>query len=293
MIRKAVVPAAGLGTRLMFATKEQPKEMLPVYAVNRNNQLRLKPLIQLVFEQLCDAGLKELCFVVGRGTRIVEDFFTPDEDFIGYLKVKKKFELARELRQFYQKVNDSVILFVNQPEPKGFGHAIYKAKPFVGQETFVVHAGDDLIISKNSNYLLRLIESFRKYEADVAFYVERTQHPKEYGVIAGRKVDKRVYKVEKVVEKPLTPPSNMAIVAIYVLTPKIFEAIEETRPDENNEIQLTDAIQQLVDQEYKVYAVELKQDEKRIDVGTPESYWKALTMTHKLIQTRFASRKNV
>jgi dTDP-glucose pyrophosphorylase len=143
----------------------------------------------------------------------------------------------------------------------------------------MVHAGDDLIVSKNKNHLTKLVNTFTMYDADAAFYVERVNDPTRYGVMSGKEVGQRVYKVESVIEKPLVPPSNLAIVAIYILTPAIFQAIEETQPDQNGETQLTDAIMSLIHQKRSVYAVELNQSDKRIDVGTPESYWKALAIT--------------
>lgn len=284
MIKKGVIPAAGLGTRLLFATKEQPKEMLPIFTRSVNGHLRLKPLLQVIFEELYDTGFRELCFIVGRGKRVVEDFFTPDDAFVEYLKRKKKFELAQELAQFYRKIKDSAVIFINQPEPRGFGDAVYTVRSFTGQEAFLVHAGDDLIVSKNNNHLIRLVDAYKRYNADVAFFVEKIKDPTKYGVIVGNKVGHNIYKVDKVVEKPLIPPSNLAIIAIYIFSPMIFQAIKKTQPDENDEIQLTDALQQLVEQKSNIYAIELNKDEKRIDIGTPESYWKALKTTYNLKQ---------
>jgi UTP--glucose-1-phosphate uridylyltransferase len=281
MIRKAVIPAAGLGIRLLSATKGQPKEMLPLFVRNSNGETRLKPLLQLVFEQLYDTGLREFCFVVGRGKRVVEDFFTPDDSFIEHLKSKKRPDLAQELGQFYEKLRNCVVMFVNQPEPRGFGDAVYSVRTFTERDCFFVHAGDDLIVSKSNNNLARLMDAFTAYDADAAFFVEKVKDPTKYGVIEGKEVDSRIYKVDNIVEKPRVPPSNMAIVAIYIFTHRIFRAIENIRPDENGEIQLTDAIRQLVNEKRNVYAVELNQDQRRIDIGTPESYWKALTTVYK------------
>jgi UTP--glucose-1-phosphate uridylyltransferase len=281
MIRKAVIPAAGLGIRLLSATKEQPKEMLPLFARSADGQIRVRPLLQIVFEQLYDAGLREFCFVVGRGKRIVEDFFTPDKAFVEQLQNRKRPDLAQELDRLYKKIESSVIMFVNQPQPRGFGDAIYSVRAFTGGDPFIVHAGDDLIISKNNNHLMRLMDAFKKYETEVAFFVEKVKDPTKYGVIEGAEVDPKVYKVGNIVEKPIVPPSNMAIVAIYIFTSSIFQALKTTKPDKDGEIQLTDAIQQLVQKKHRVYAVELNQDQRRIDIGTPESYWQALTAMYK------------
>lgn len=276
MIRKAIIPAAGLGTRLLPATKEQPKEMLPIFAHDAKGQLRLKPFLQMVFEELHDYGCREFCFIVGRGKRSIEDHFTTDNGFTSFLKEKNKSELAAELDQFYRKVGTSTLVFINQPEPRGFGNAVYCAKPFTGKEPFLVHAGDDLIFSKNNSYLKKLVELFEESNADAVFFVEKVKNPSKFGVIVGKEVSNRIYEVERIVEKPQFPPSNIAAIAIYAFKPKIFQAIEKTAPDENNEIQLTDAIQRLIDEKCSVYAMELSRGEKRIDVGTPRSYLEAL-----------------
>ena len=274
-----MISAAGLGTRLLPATNEQPKEMLPFFVRGVNGQLCLKPLLQIVFERLYNAGFREFCFIVGRGKRSLEDHFTMDNNFVKQLKNRNKFDLAKELDQFYEKICNSNIIFINQPEPLGFGDAIYHAKLFTGKEEFLVHAGDDLIISMNNDHLKRLINVFEKYNADAAFCVERVGNPEKYGVITGKQIDKNVYKVEKIIEKPSVPPSNIAIVGIYIFKAKIYEVIPKIPPDVNNEIQLTDAIQRLMNEKCDVYAVELNQNEKRIDIGTPESYWAALNET--------------
>ena len=281
MIRKAVIPAAGLGLRLLSATKGQPKEMLPLFVKNHDGETRLKPLLQLVFESLYDAGVREFCFVVGRGKRVVEDFFTPDDSFVKQLRSKNRSTLAHELSCFYEKLRNSVVMFVNQPEPRGFGDAVHRVRTFTNGECFLVHAGDDLIVSKRRNHLARLLNIFKIYDADVAFFVEKVKDPSQYGVIKGTEVDSKIYKVDDIVEKPAIPPSNMAIVGIYIFTDKIFGAIEQIKPDENGEIQLTNAIQKLVDEKRKVYSLELMRDERRVDIGTPESYWKALKTVRK------------
>lgn len=280
-VRKAVITAAGLGTRLLPYTKELPKEMLPLFARCVHGGLCLKPVLQLIFEQLYSYGVREFCFVVGRGKRAIEDFFTRDSNFLEYLYVKNKRELAQDLDEFYRRVESSTIMFVNQPEPRGFGDAVYRARFFVGDEPFIVHAGDDLILSKNASHLARLAKVFEEMNAEAVFLVERVGDPRRYGVIRGVEVCPRVYKVVDIVEKPRKPPSNIAAIAIYIFTSKIFRALERVAPDQSGEIQLTDAIKLLVEEGYPVYAVELLPDEKRLDVGTPESYWNALRLSYE------------
>ena len=153
MVRKVIIPAAGLGTRLFPATKEQPKEMLPIFARSTNGSMLVKPVVQLVFEQLHDAGLREFCYVVGRGKRGIEDHFTPDMNCIKNLAEMGKNGQATDLEEFYEKLNTSTSMWVNQPEAKGFGNAVLMAQPFVQNESCLVHAGDSCIISKNMDYL--------------------------------------------------------------------------------------------------------------------------------------------
>jgi UTP--glucose-1-phosphate uridylyltransferase len=275
MITKAVIPAAGLGTRLLPATKEQPKEMLPIFSKGADGKLFLKPFLQVVYEKLYDSGFREFCFIVGKGKRSIEDHFTIDDSFLEFLRTNNKIELSNEMSKFYEKIQNSTLVFTNQPRPLGFGNAVYQARFFTGNEAFMVHAGDDLIISKKNNHLRRLVWAFEKYDADAAFLVKRVDDPTKYGVILGEKIESGVFRVKRIVEKPSTPPSDIGAIAIYIFNSKIYQAIEHTEPDRNNEIQLTDAIQQLIDQRCRAYALELNRNEKRIDVGTPESYKEA------------------
>jgi UTP--glucose-1-phosphate uridylyltransferase len=278
MIRKVVIPSAGLGTRLLPATKEQPKEMLPIFVKGIDGELCLKPLLQIVFENLYYVGFREFGFITGREKRSVEDFFTTDSTFIEALKNGNKFRTAKEMDSFYEKIDKSNIAFINQPKPKGFGDAVYRAKWFTANEPFIVHAGDDLIISKKNQYLLNLIDVFEKYEATAVFCVERVRDPRKYGVVIGDKVARNLYRVRRVIEKPSKPPSNIAVVAVYAFNSEIYQAIAETPLDAGGEVQLTSAIQKLVDQKHSVYAVELGLEEKRLDIGTPQSYSKAINL---------------
>ena len=279
MIKKAQNRAAGLGTRLLTVTKEIPKEMLPVFDRGVNSGTVLKPMLQIVFEQLHDAGFRKFCFIVGRGERAVEDHFTKDEKFVSYLRSKNKDDAAEELENFYRKIAASKIVVVNQPDPRGFGDAVAKAKVFTSDGPFLVHAGDDLVLSSRNLHTNRLIKVFEEKNCGAAFFVHRVQDPSRYGVITGVRVEPNVYKVIDIVEKPRTPPSNLATIAIYVFGNGIYEAIENTGADENGEVQLTDAIKQLILTGEHVYAVELSSDEKRVDIGTVESYWNALRET--------------
>ena len=285
LIRKAVIPAAGLGTRLLPVTKEIPKEMLPIPVRNGKNIMLLKPLLQAVFEQLYDFGITDFCFIVGRGKRAIEDHFTPDRSILERISDTPWKE---DLEQFYKRLESAYIYFITQPEPRGFGDAVQRAKNFTAEEPFLVQAGDDLIISKNSRHLTRLVKTFGDMDAEAVLLVERNPHPQRYGVVEGKMVRPRLYKVSKIVEKPFKPPTNLTTIAVYVFKPSIYNALSQTAPDEKQEIQLTDAIQRLLHMGKSVYALELPPTEKRIDIGTHESFLEAYAqLTKRYSCTRY------
>ena len=265
----------------MPATKQQPKEMLPIFTKGINGRLCLKPLLQVVFENLYSAGFREFNFITGRGKRSIEDHFTVDNDFLRYLEDRNSSESAQELKAFYEKIRRSSIIFINQADPKGFGDAVHCAKLVTGEKPFLVHAGDDLIVSKRNRYLSDLIRVFEDNDAQAVFCVQKVSDPTKYGVVVGEKVARNVYLVKKVIEKPSVSPSNIAIVAVYAFAPEIYEAIEETPPDARNEVQLTNAIQWLIDKDCRVFALELGPLVKRIDIGNPASYFDALNLVAK------------
>ena len=280
-VRKAVITAGGLGTRLLPATKETPKEMLPLFTFNESEGVHLKPVVQVVFESLYEVGFRDFCFVVGRSKRAVEDHFTPDYQFVHLLEEKGLKCQVEELNRFYRMIVNSKILFVNQPEPRGFGDAVLRAESFVGSEAFLVHAGDDLILSNNGGHLRRLLKAFDKNNADVVFLVEEVENPRQYGVVKAEFMEEGILRVLDIVEKPREPPSNLAVVAIYVFKPSIFDKLRKTEPDKKGEIQLTDAIKAAIDSGEKVLAVKLCENEKRLDVGNPRRYWNALRESYE------------
>jgi len=281
IIRKVVVPAAGSGTRLFPATKEQPKEMLPIFSRTADNDVVVKPVVQVVFEQLYDAGLREFCYVVGRGKRGIEDHFTPDADCVRTLEGMGRNGQATDLESFYEKLKTSTIMWVNQPEPKGFGDAVLMARPFVQNEGCLVHAGDSCIISKDMDYIKKLLSAHERFDSDAAFIVLEIENPKQYGIIEGDEVETGIFKVKAAVEKPEKPPTNLAIMAMYVFHPVIFRALEATQPGRNGEIQLTDAIQKLIDWGLNVHAVKLDRSFAHLDIGSPERYWDALALSYR------------
>lgn len=279
MITKAVVPAAGLGTRLLSATKEQPKEMLPLFAVFGDGTICLKPIVQQIFEQLFDFGLRDFYFIVGRGKRAIEDHFTPDHGFVSRLDALGKG--GQVLQDFYRRIEESSIIWVNQPEPKGFGAAVLQAQPLVDGEPFLVHAGDTYIISGTQSILERLTRAHARSEAEATLAIQEVADPRQYGVAEVRETAADSYDVKAVVEKPAEPKSRLAIMPVYVFEPSILEVLRATLPGRRGEIELTDAIQKLIDTGHRVEAVKLQEDDIRLDIGTPESYWKALELSHR------------
>lgn len=279
MIKKVVITAAGLGTRLLPITKELPKEMLPIY-VQSGDSFLLKPLIQALFEQIYNFGLREFCFIVGRGKRSIEDHFTPDWKFVENLNNKGKYDVAKDLEVFYEMIESSKILFVNQPEPKGFGHAVWMAKPFVGNDPFMVCAGDTYIISAGGNFLKRLSEAFSRDGVAAAILLQEVKNPRHYGV-ALAKPENGLLNIIEVVEKPQEPKSNLAIMPFYIFEPKIMEMLEDLKEGVGGEIQLTDAVQRLITEGHRVVGVLLRDDELRLDIGTPETYWKAIKVSYE------------
>src|SRR5712691_5828372 len=174
-----------MGTRLLSVTKEQPKEMLPVFAKGKNGELCLKPIVQLVFEQLYEVGFREFCFIVGRGKRAIEDHFTPDFNFVSMLDSKGKDGPASDLESFYKMIDGSTVVWVNQSEPRGFGDAVLRAKSFVGGERFLVHAGDSYFLARDADHVRRVMRLSEELKADALFLSQEVDDPRRFGVVEG------------------------------------------------------------------------------------------------------------
>ncbi|MEO2068695.1 MAG: UTP--glucose-1-phosphate uridylyltransferase GalU [Desulfurobacteriaceae bacterium] len=235
MIRKAVIPVAGLGTRFLPATKAQPKEMLPIVD---------KPVIQYIVEEAVRAGIRQIIFVTGKHKRAIEDHFDTNFELEYSLEKKGKEDLLKLVREV---TNLAEVVYVRQKEPLGLGHAILTAEPAVGNEPFAVLLGDDIMVS-DTPAIKQLMDVFDKYRCTVLGVQEV---PKEdvskYGIVGGKEVERGVFKVDALVEKPSVEeaPSNFAITGRYILTPGIFEALKKTPPGKGGEIQLTDGIERL------------------------------------------------
>jgi len=264
-IAKAVFPAAGLGTRFLPATKAQPKEMLPLVD---------KPLIQYVIEEAVASGIRNVTIITGRGKNTIEDHFDVSYELERVLEARGKEEQLNEVRQISNMIS---VTYVRQKEALGLGHAILVSRDAIGNEPFAVMLGDD-IIDAPVPCLKQMMDLFEKVQASIIATCEVPRSEiSQYGVIRGYPVDgfnNRVYRVEDVVEKPLADeaPSNLAIIGRYILTPQIFSVLENTRTGRGGEIQLTDAIRLLLDQQ-PVYAYMF--EGTRYDAGDKLGFLKA------------------
>jgi UTP--glucose-1-phosphate uridylyltransferase len=253
-VKKAIIPAAGLGTRFLPATKAQPKEMLPIVD---------KPTIQYIIEEAVASGIEQILIITGRNKRAIEDHFDKSVELENELENHNK----KELLNLVQKVSNMAdIYYIRQKEPKGLGNAISCAETFVGNEPFAVMLGDDVVDSKVP-CLKQLMDCYDEYKTSI-LGVQKV--PKDevykYGIVRGMYIEDRVYKVKGLVEKPKceSAPSNIAILGRYIITPSIFEILKETVPGKDGEIQLTDALKTLAKIE-AMYAYNF--EGRRYDVG--------------------------
>ncbi|KXG76294.1 UTP--glucose-1-phosphate uridylyltransferase GalU [Thermotalea metallivorans] len=253
-VRKAIIPAAGLGTRFLPATKAQPKEMLPIVD---------KPTIQYIIEEAIASGIEDILIITGRNKRAIEDHFDRSIELELELEQKNKKELLAQVQSISNMVN---IHYVRQKEPKGLGHAINCAKSFISKEPFAVLLGDD-IVDASTPCLKQLMDIYNEYKTTVlGVQTVRKEDVSRYGIVSGKHIEDGVYKVKNLVEKPAVDqaPSNIAILGRYIITPEIFDILENLKPGTGGEIQLTDALKALSKQQ-AMYAYHF--EGKRYDVG--------------------------
>lgn len=262
MIKKAVIPAAGWGTRFLPITKSQPKEMIPIVDT---------PVIQYVVEEAVQSGITDILMIIGKGKRAIEEHFDRSLQLEESLIVKKQFELLEKVRKISQLAN---IHFVWQKEMNGLGDAIRYARYHVGNEPFAVLLGDTLISGEGEPITKQLIDVYERYRSSVVALEEVPRNKvHRYGVIKGKKLESNVMIAEDFIEKPSVEeaPSNMAIASRYIFTPEIFDYLEKTKPGKNNEIQLTDAMRAMV-RKYAMYGLRFKGT--RYDIGNKLDFLK-------------------
>lgn len=253
-IRKAIIPAAGLGTRFLPATKAMPKEMLPIVD---------KPTIQYIIEEAVASGIEDIIIVTGKGKRAIEDHFDSSFELEASLRENGKLELLSEVQKSSSLAD---IHYIRQKEPKGLGHAIWCARKFIGDEPFAVLLGDDIVQSVQP-CLDQMMDLFNKYQSSIIGVKPVSyQEVSRYGIVDYSEISDKLFKVRSLVEKPRIEeaPSNLAIMGRYILTPEIFNILGNQKAGAGNEIQLTDAISALVNKE-DIYAYHF--DGIRYDVG--------------------------
>jgi len=261
-IKKAIIPAAGLGTRFLPATKAQPKEMLPIVD---------KPTIQYIIEEAIQAGIEDILIITGKHKRAIEDHFDKSIELEIALKEKGKTELLQQVEDISNLVD---IHYVRQKEPKGLGNAIYCARTFIGNEPFAVLLGDDVMVA-DKPVIGQMMEIYSEKEATIIGVQEVPEkRVSSYGIVRYSEQQDKLYLIEDLIEKPNKEeaPSNLAILGRYIITPEIFSILEDTKPGKNGEIQLTDALKKLAIQQ-KMYAYRF--EGKRYDVGDKLGFLKA------------------
>jgi UTP--glucose-1-phosphate uridylyltransferase len=261
-IKKAVIPAAGLGTRFLPATKSIPKEMLPIVD---------KPTIQYIVEEIIDSGIEDILIITGRNKGSIEEHFDRAVELEYNLEENKKQELLDEVRKISKMIN---IHTVRQKDPKGLGHAVYCAKSFIGNEPFAVLLGDDVVDSKVP-CLKQMMEVYDVYNSTILGVQEvERENVNKYGIVSGNKISDNIYVVNDLIEKPdiHNAPTNIAILGRYIIAPEIFDILENTKKGVGGEIQLTDGLRKLADiQDVYAYIFE----GRRYDVGSKIGFLEA------------------
>ncbi|MDZ4799656.1 MAG: UTP--glucose-1-phosphate uridylyltransferase [Bryobacteraceae bacterium] len=266
MIRSAIVPVAGFGTRLLPATKSQPKEMLTVAR---------KPIVQYVVEELAANGVQQVLFVTSRNKTSIENHFDSDPELIRQLSAAHKQELLNEIS--FEDLQTK-FFYTRQRVQRGLGDAIQCGENFAGEQPFVVALGDSIVgLNAQSKAVSRMIDVFETRRASCVIAVEEVpvQETQNYGIVQTDGEEEDCYRVLNLVEKPkpADAPSNLAIAGRYVFSPLIFDMIRRVEPDKKGEIQLTDAIQMMCEEGKRVLAVKLSKQEKRYDIGNFPSYF--------------------
>ncbi|MFZ0257503.1 MAG: UTP--glucose-1-phosphate uridylyltransferase GalU [Gammaproteobacteria bacterium] len=281
LIRKAVFPVAGLGTRFLPATKANPKEMLPIVD---------KPLIQYAAEEAVAAGITELIFITGQAKRAIEDHFDKARELEAELETRGKYKLLAQVRDILPP--QVTCVYIRQPEPLGLGHAVLCARSVIGNEPFAVLLADDLIDGEGSGCTAQMVETYDRHHCSVlAVQPVAPMETDQYGVVSVKPLADRLSQVEEIVEKPAPSiaPSNLGVVGRYILTPTVFELLERTRRGAGGEIQLTDAIAKLLTEE-QVLALQFAG--KRYDCGSKLGYLKAMVayaVKHRELQDDFCA----
>ncbi|NLP46845.1 MAG: UTP--glucose-1-phosphate uridylyltransferase GalU [Epulopiscium sp.] len=266
-VHKAIIPAAGLGTRFLPATKAMPKEMLPIVD---------KPTLQYIIEEAIESGIEEILIITGRNKSSIENHFDKSVELELELEKKNNEELLKIVRDISDMVD---IHYIRQKEAKGLGHAVYCARTFVANEPFAVLLGDDIVYNEDKPCLGQMIEVYNKYNSTILGVQEVVDSDvNKYGIVDGQRLSDTIYTVKDLIEKPSIEeaPSNVAILGRYIISPRIFDILKNTKPGKGGEIQLTDALKELAKKE-DMYAYIF--EGKRYDVGNKLGFLEATVET--------------
>lgn len=280
----AVITTGGLGTRLLTYTKSNPKTMLPLYekSHDQSQDPLLRPLIEIIFENLYNHGFRKFCIIVGTKTqKSIFNQMLPDHEYIKLLKkrniaVDRRF--IKTLTKQYSQMNKCKIKWISQSSPMGFGHALLSASKFVGKDNFILHAGDAYF--PNTDFIPKMIEKFERHNPSTMLLLQRRKLLKGYGIAQIKRSENQnvVYDVQ---EKPKKPLSNLAILPLYLFKSDIFDSLRKTSKGYNCELQVTDAIKTSINSNKKVIG-EIYEKKHWFDIGSPENYFKALTHSYKI-----------
>jgi UTP--glucose-1-phosphate uridylyltransferase len=273
MVKYAVIPVAGLGTRMLPITLCIPKEMLPVFSQN-DKGLSVKPILHLILEQLINCGIQKACFVVNESKYPILDYFDierfSDNEILNGLELSgtNHWDL-KDLRNMLSKIE---INFMSQVQPHGFGDAVLCAKALVEEYPFLVHAGDELILS--NDILFKLEATHQNQSAEASFLVRQAPNPEVFGVVDGTPLDEETILVSEIVEKPKNPSSNLVVVAVYLFNQSIFSALERHSNETN--LELTTAINHLINEGHRIVGVKVDESLLRVDTGDSSEYFRSL-----------------
>jgi len=225
VIDTVVIPAAGLGGRLIPVTKEIPKIMLPIFQKKSNGNFLIKPLLETLFENLYEVGIRNFCIITGRGKETMENHLTPHYEFIDFLKKNGNHEYVKILSILYKKIENSSIIWKRQHTQLGIGHTILLAKDIVGEKPFFFHLGD--LYMPSLHYYKKMIQIYEKFKVPAVVGLKKVDQPKQYGIAYGKKISKNIYELSKVVEKPATSTSRLGLSGINLFGPEIYDSAKK------------------------------------------------------------------
>jgi len=269
---KAVITCGGLGTRLLPFTKAIPKEMAPVF-YRSGDKIQIFTLLQLIFEKLYDSGIRDFCFVSAKTKGSIEDHFVPSHS------------RTECLEEFFCKLKNSRIFWITQQSPDGFGDAVKYSESFVENEGFVLQAGDVAVLEKNKNVIDQIMKLSRSDKYDGILCVRTVTEPERHGIVELQEPNRVQSLIKRVEEKPEEPRSNLGIMPLYYFSSSIFDALSRVPPGKNGELQVTDAVQYLIECGRKILEVRVD-SELFWDTSTPSSYWDALKQSYELAREK-------